>query len=606
VGPSTTIPRDTDTDGTPDYLDLDSDSDGILDNIEVGINCASPLDTNLDGTPNYRSIDSDGDTISDRDEDVGDRDDDDIPNYLDLDSDGDGVSDRLEAGDGLLTTLPLDSDGDGVGDFIDFDSDNDGLADRNEDKNGNGALDTGETDRLKQDTDGDTFTDMAEVVAGTDPRNATDNPGSRGDFVFTETYRKAQTPAKLTLDFTTNIQRADVFLLVDTTGSMGTTITGLQTSLSTTIIPALRAQIPSVAIGIGDYRDFPTSGYGSTGDWPFKLTHRIMTVGTTAGVTSLQNAVSSLVSGGGSDTAESAWEALHQIATGLGNTSGGANVPAFNPAAAYPTSPVTGESFGTRPGVGFRNDALPIIVYFTDAVGHNSDAITGSNYSTSVTSPRSTQVINELSSISARVIGVTRDSTDRDPRTDQLSAVNATGAIVTPSAWGTGSVRPANCSSTQCCTGVSGAGEAPTSGKCPLSFLMATNGSDVGNSVVQAITVLASDALMTVSAKIVDDPADSVDAVTAFVDSVVANPSAGAPCASGLTAIDTNADGKLDTFTGVKPGTHVCFDVISKPNTTVRSTSVVQYFKAGISVLGSGVSVLSTHDVYFMVPAGVL
>jgi hypothetical protein len=583
---------------------LDSDSDGILDNVEVGTNCASPADTNSDGTPNYRSIDSDGDTISDRDEDVGDRDDDDLPNYLDLDSDGDGISDRLEAGDDLLTTPPLDSDRDGVGDFIDFDSDNDGLADRKEDKNGNGTLDTGETDRLKQDTDGDTFTDMAEVVAGTDPRNAADNPGSRGDFVFTETYRKAQTPAKLTLDFTTNIQRADVFLLVDTTGSMGTTVSGLRSSLSSTIIPALKAQIPSVAIGIGDYRDFPNNG-GSPGDWPFKLTHRIMTVGTSAGVTSVQNAVNSLITGGGGDGPESSWEALHQIATGLGNTSGGANVPAFNPATANPTSPVTGESFGTRPGVGFRNDALPIIVYFTDAEGHNSDTVSGADYSTTVvTSPRSTQVISELNSISARVIGVTTDASS--PRKDQLSAVNATGAVVTPSAWGTGSARPTACSLTQCCTGTSGAGEAPTSGKCPLSFLMNSSGKDVGNSVVQAITVLASDVLMNVSAKIADDPTDSVDAVAAFVESVVANPSAGAPCASGLTAIDTNADGKLDTFTGVKPGTHVCFDVISKPNTTVRSTSVVQYFKAGISVLGSGVSVLSTHDVYFMVPAGVL
>jgi hypothetical protein len=134
---------------------------------------------------------------------------------------------------------------------------------------------------------------------------------------------------------------------------------------------------------------------------------------------------------------------------------------------------------------------------------------------------------------------------------------------------------------------------------------MASSGSNVGSSVVTAITVLASDVLMDISAKVTDDPSDSVDSVAAFVDSVVANPTAGAPCASGLTAVDKNGDGKLDTFVGVKPGTHVCFDVISKKNVSVPGASTAQTYKASISVLGSGVTVLSTRNVFFLVPSSI-
>ena len=58
---------DTDGDGTPDYLDKDSDNDGILDTTEIA--ACSPAtgscDTDGDGTPNYLDLDSDGDGIKD-------------------------------------------------------------------------------------------------------------------------------------------------------------------------------------------------------------------------------------------------------------------------------------------------------------------------------------------------------------------------------------------------------------------------------------------------------------------------------------------------------------------------------------------------------------
>ena len=100
---------DTDADGIPDYRDSDSDNDGIPDAIE------GRVDPDGDGLPNSIDTDSDGDGISDSQEGAGDADGDGTPNYLDLDSDGDGIFDAIE--------LVADADGDGVPSFLDDDSD---------------------------------------------------------------------------------------------------------------------------------------------------------------------------------------------------------------------------------------------------------------------------------------------------------------------------------------------------------------------------------------------------------------------------------------------------------------------------------------------------
>ncbi len=151
----TTQPTDTDNDGIPDYLDIDSDNDGILDNVEAQTtaNFMAPYGVDVDGnglddryevTPGSCGglipVDTEGDTI---------------PDYLDVDSDNDGILDNVEAQRWNRFTAPcgLDIDGNGLDDhyesapgsgqginpfdfdkdshpnFRDIDSDNDGIPD---------------------------------------------------------------------------------------------------------------------------------------------------------------------------------------------------------------------------------------------------------------------------------------------------------------------------------------------------------------------------------------------------------------------------------------------------------------------------------------------
>ena len=588
---------DLDGDGIPDFQDPDDDGDGIPDIVELGDDPLNPVDTDGDGVPDFQDLDSDGDTIWDSEEGDGDADGDGIPNFRDLDSDGDCIPDSIEAGDGDPRTPPVDTDKDGIPDYLDIDSDDDGVPDGQEDANCNGVLDSGESDPTKGDTDGDGVSDLVESVAGTDPSDPADNPQAHGDFFFLMPYEKPASPEKDTLDFATKIVNADVFFSMDTTASMSGEIANLRDSLKN-IAARLRAEIPNIAFGVGEYRDFTNSPYGSPGDRPFHLFHRIMTVNTDAGLTSVQNAVNQLKHGGGNDVPESGWEALYQIATGAGVIAGGSNVPPFNPVTAQPMPPPTGEKIGDIGGVGFRSGALPIVVQMTDAPSHNSDGQW--NYKFAGAATRSS-ALAALNAIGAKVIGVV--SSTGDAKVDLTHGVRGTGSLVPPDAWGApGAGRPANCAVDRCCTGKNGAGEAPEAGMCPLIFTVDSNGTGLGASAIEAIKALTNYATIDIGAVATDDPSDAIDAVSAFVERLEANPSAGAPCVSGLVVEDRSGGGVPDTFVDVTPGTQICFDVIPKANTTVKPTDEPQLFKAHVTVIGDDVTELDTRTIYFLVP----
>ena len=97
---------DTDGDGIPNYLDLDSDNDGIPDVIEGGdgdldTNGDGMIDENDVG---FEDLDEDGMADDSEETPQPDTDGDGTPDFLDIDSDNDGIFDVVEGGDGDLDT----------------------------------------------------------------------------------------------------------------------------------------------------------------------------------------------------------------------------------------------------------------------------------------------------------------------------------------------------------------------------------------------------------------------------------------------------------------------------------------------------------------------
>jgi uncharacterized repeat protein (TIGR01451 family) len=129
---------DTDNDGIPNHLDPDSDGDGIPDVIEAGF-----TDSDGDGKVDGTGVDNDGlVTGGDGYGTPADTDSDNTPNHLDLDSDGDNVNDNLDQCTNTPTgetvdangcsDSHIDTDGDGVYNDADLDDDNDGILDSEE------------------------------------------------------------------------------------------------------------------------------------------------------------------------------------------------------------------------------------------------------------------------------------------------------------------------------------------------------------------------------------------------------------------------------------------------------------------------------------------
>ncbi|MEM9196003.1 MAG: hypothetical protein AAGF12_42955, partial [Myxococcota bacterium] len=83
----------------------------------------------------------------------------------------------------------------------------------------------------------------------------------------------------VTLEFNVdaNLRRLDVHFSVDTTGSFSEEIDAMQSDLDGRIIPALREQVPDIAIGVSRFEDFPSLPYGEQFDTPFQLLTGITT-----------------------------------------------------------------------------------------------------------------------------------------------------------------------------------------------------------------------------------------------------------------------------------------------------------------------------------------
>jgi hypothetical protein len=461
----------------------------------------------------------------------------------DTDADSDGDSDA-------------DGDADGDGGLPGIDSDGDGLSDDFEDGLG--------TDPNNPDTDGDGVSDMVEWVAGTDPLDPNSNPAAEGNFYFLEPYGDPPDPSQDALVFATNIQMADVFFLLDTTGSMGGELSNLKSSLSGTIIPQIETIIPDTWFGVGHHEDYKFGGllgYGAGADLPFEL-HQMMTADEAAA----QAAVDGLSIHNGLDNPESQVPALWAIATG------GALEGFIAAQTACPSGYVGYPCF--RPG------AVPIVILITDAAFHNGPG--GSHAYSGITPapPTYTEAVDALIAIHAKVLTIDTSGYTTGESFSNLQQISTdTGAV---------------------------------SSDGPLTIAIDTDGTGLGDNVVTAVQTLAVGVPMDITAAGRDDTTDDVDA-TVFIDHIVPNTvggeedpeNLGVICVGDLETDDGDGDGTADMFVDVLPGTPVCFDIIPAQNESVPPQAIPKVYQAYVDVIGDGVTVLDTRVIYFLVPPSV-
>ncbi|HEY8428347.1 MAG TPA: VWA domain-containing protein [Sandaracinaceae bacterium] len=535
---------DFDGDGIEDYADVDDDNDFVSDRLELAGLVDPPADTDGDGFPNYRDRDSDGDTILDGDEFGIDTDGDGLADWEDLDSDHDGLSDAQEAGDDDVFSPPIDTDGDFVPDFRDPDSDNDGLSDAREYVDG--------TDPRRADTDGDGISDLIEVAAGTDANDPLDHPRALGDFVFVVPYMEDPVPTKDTLDFATSIAKADVYFLMDETGSMGSSISSLASGIAT-LITEIRAVIPDAWFGLGGFRDYPVNPYGSFGDLPYEHYLDI-----TNDAAAAMAATSMYEPAGGNDGPESHTQAVWSAVTG--NALMG--VPARNASSFGPCPP------GRFGYACFRDNAVPIIVLITDVEMHNGPG--GANPYTGIMGAVTYEdAVAAAVDARVRVTGIAQGSFGGGrPHLEQMA--RDTGAV-------------------------------DLSGR-PLVENYTGSGA-ISSAVVTNIRTLAEQSVLDITAQFRDDPSDAVDTEAAFFDFLEASPMP--PRARGCVARvaeDRDADGVRETYPAVGTDTRVCFDIHVRRNETVMPTTDPQIFHATVVVLGDGFTELDSRDIFFLVP----
>jgi hypothetical protein len=190
------------------------------------------------------------------------------------------------------------------------------------------------------------------------------------------------------------------------------------------------------------------------------------------------------------------------------------------------------------------------------------------------------RAIDALSGIGARYVGVNSGTGSLSSHVDMLVV-----------AEGTGSVDPSG---------------------TPYVFDISSDGSGLEAQIVDAVEVLADLGEVELTTALRDDPADTVDTVEAFIDSVEPSLTGGWPdpmdptviCVGGLEVGDRYdpLDGEPDTFTSVASGTPVCFDIYVQGNETVPAIEEDQLFTCEIDVVVNG-EVADTRSIYFLVPA---
>jgi hypothetical protein len=305
----------------------------------------------------------------------------------------------------------------------------------------------------------------------------------------------------------TSIERADVYLLIDLTGSMASSLANVRQNLSSAggVIDVVRAAMPNAEFGVGAFTDYAHS---------LPVYQHFQDI--TGNVATVQQAVDRLATvSAGDDIPEALFPALHAMTTGEGL---GSMSRWPNPRTMSATFAPCGAGMWGWPC--FRDGALPIAVAITDAPQHNGP--NGQNaYATSLAAPAYGDVTKALTARGVKVVGV---------------AV-APGAVPDLSAVATA-------------TGALDSSGAP---------LVSSGSGSVSSQVSQQIVSLAR-APHDIGVVLADDPLDDIDTggwVAGVTPSPLGNATLGCRAYPSLT--DRDADGKMESFAKVQAGAPVCF-----------------------------------------------
>ena len=354
------------------------------------------------------------------------------------------------------------------------------------------------------------------------------------------------------LELETELNRADLVFLIDTTASMQEEIDQIRDRLRDQLAPAIDEEIPDAQFSVATFADFPVMPYGDPEDRPFT-----MMLPMTGDLSRVQGAVNSIELSNGRDEPESQVEALYQTATGDG----------LGPW--VPTS--FGCPMGGRGYPCFRGDALPVILLFTDAPFHNGPPADPSDPDGPLTNMYTAgdilpaphtyfEAVDALNDIGVRVIGF--DSGDGGPAQHLRRIATDTGAL-----------------------DESGA---------PLVFDIGRRGESLGTGVIEAMKTFADAVIFDVDAIVQDPvPGDGVD-VTDFVEAVV--PSRAIPM-DGIDSIDEEAG----VFRGVRSGTTVVFQLRIR-NDAVVPGPTARRFQLEIIFRGDGRTRLGRRIVEIVIP----
>ncbi len=525
AGDSTTTDPDA---GAPGPC-VDEDNDGIANGID-GL-----ADDDRDGIPNFQDPDTDGDGFNDIDEAVGN-----YPNF-------NAMRPTLTCGQG-----PDDCDMDGTANFRDTDSDNDGLTDAEE-------L-TARTNPCAADTDGDGIDDLTERAAMSDPTSNTSMPPTGSLYVVLPYHPPGDMAMHVHREFTfsTRLRAADIFFVVDTTGSMGATISAVRSTLNTVIVPGIVAALGPMGdarYGMAAHGDFANGGTNSDG-----CMTRYQSLNRNAALT--QAATGRLTANGGGDGPESMVPAMHALISGFGLPGyGGTATRMVNPPVDCGTGPDSPVPYGWGC---FEPGRVPIIVLFSDAPWHNGPAMASTNFYSSVPGAATyDQLVTELVRRGAYFVGI-------DVGGGSTFANSRTLAMVTRTLDGMGN---------------------------PIAFMGAP--STIAANVVNAITTIAGSSRQDITTRTDPDRMEmrlTMGHTTGdFIKAVT--PARGIPPAPmGYMRHD------MTTFYDVIPSTQVVFDV-DFYNDFQPGGRTATLFRATIVVLGRARSEVDRRDVFIIVPA---